>query len=255
MTLDHGILIVDSQCHYRLRIQNPQISEWPVTESVFEAIERRIYYYRHINVDFTDFCTILAILDGVIPTSIAERMMQRLQAKHASIQSVMHQSSFLLQDSLGYHFQHEHYQAVFRQQKVQNKFLLSGLLRDLSNLPDHDPQAQFSKIKLLLAYSSVDFNLVRRQIVSLLSREISQSMEISLYKLLLNLPSLPESSEDIPTYEVLFQITESFWVTRTANPSIVLYQNGASSFSAYSGSMIDFTSSFDRLGLSESSIC
>ena len=206
--LEQEILQMDSDSHQlRLRRVFPGNAGWP--ESIMETISRRIHFYRKKCSDLIDFCVVLAALDDAIPALLAGRLMRRLHTEHVGMDALVFRSGFLVQTGQDYHFYHEHYQSAFRMQQIHNKALLSECLAYYERLPVKEDRDHYAEIKLRLLDEETDLAQLRREIISLLDADVPKAMEQSLYKLLLQLPSLGEEG-DIPRYKALFLLCESY---------------------------------------------
>lgn len=207
--LEQNILCVDPACDYRLRIQNrpPDGMGWP--DSLSNTIDRRIFFYRQKCSDLVDFYVILASLDDAVPDLLMDRLIKWLRTEHAGIDEVMFQSGFLVQNGNSYSFCHEYYQAAFKMQKLESKALLSVCLSYYRQLPLKNIRDQYSEVKLKLLACNADLTQLRRDIIALLTGSIPKAIEQSLYRLLLQLPPLPEG-HDISRCTALFMLCESY---------------------------------------------
>lgn len=121
----------------------------------------------------------------------------------------MFQSGFLVQNWKSYSFCHEYYQAAFKMQRLESEDLLSVCLSYYRQLPLKTIRDQYSEIKLKLLACNADLAQLRRDIIALLADSIPKAIEQSLYRLLLQLPPLPEG-HDISRCTALFMLCESY---------------------------------------------
>ena len=189
----------------QLMILNPDLSDFQVKD-ILGLITKRIEFYRLKISNFIDILIIIAKLNGISPV-LYQRLIQKFCTDYKDLEQLKQQCAFGTEMNNQFIFAHENYLTVFRNCVITNEKITEEAL-DFYLSMDKNDDVVLSCIVLKRNLSNCNLYELRREIINILSEIVSIHSRMSLYHMLLELPPLPDSENDLTKSCILFQLCE-----------------------------------------------